>query len=189
MLIEPVDPENASEAQRAAFGAARKRFGRDLPLMGVMAHHDHVLAAVSSFEAAIRRADRLPPGVVHLVNLKVAALLGCSFCIDIGTYLAREDGVSVAAVADLPRFRDSDAYSPAERAALEAAVIMTVGDCVLDGAVEEALRTHFDEAQLVELLAVIAWENYRSRFNRAASLQAVGFCPIGQRAASEASAS
>ena len=38
------------------------------------------------------------------------------------------------------------------------------------------LRQRFDEAQLVELAATIAWENYRARFNRVFGVRPVGFC-------------
>ena len=38
-----------------------------------------------------------------------------------------------------------------------------------------ALRRAFDEAQLVELTAALAWENYRARFNRVFKVEAVGF--------------
>ena len=43
----------------------------------------------------------------------------------------------------------------------------------------EALRLRFDEAQLVELAAAIAWENYRARFNRVFGVLPVGFCKEG----------
>ena len=38
------------------------------------------------------------------------------------------------------------------------------------------LRQRFDEAQLVELVAAIAWENYRARFNRVFGVRSLGFC-------------
>lgn len=49
-----------------------------------------------------------------------------------------------------------------------------------------ALRQHFDEAQLVELTATIAWENYRARFDHAFGVEAQGFsegvfCPLPER--------
>lgn len=49
-----------------------------------------------------------------------------------------------------------------------------------------ALRKHFNEAQLVELTAAIAWENYRARFNHAFGIEAQGFsenafCPLPLR--------
>ena len=39
----------------------------------------------------------------------------------------------------------------------------------------QSLRAQFTEAQLVELTATIAWENYRARFNHAFGLEAEGF--------------
>ena len=39
----------------------------------------------------------------------------------------------------------------------------------------ERLRKQFDEAQLVELAAAIAWEHYRARFNRVFGIQSSGF--------------
>jgi alkylhydroperoxidase family enzyme len=51
-----------------------------------------------------------------------------------------------------------------------------------------ALRQHFNEPQLVELTAAIAWENYRARFNHAFAIQSQGFsrgayCPLPWQAA------
>ena len=48
------------------------------------------------------------------------------------------------------------------------------------------LRGCFDEAQLVELTAAIAWENHRARFNRVFAIGAEGFsegafCPMPER--------
>jgi alkylhydroperoxidase family enzyme len=50
-----------------------------------------------------------------------------------------------------------------------------------------ALRSHFPERELVELSAVIAWENYRARFNRTFAIAADGFsegqfCPMPELA-------
>jgi len=49
-----------------------------------------------------------------------------------------------------------------------------------------ALRQHFDDAQMVEIAAAIAWENYRSRYNRVFDVGAQGFsegafCPLPER--------
>jgi alkylhydroperoxidase family enzyme len=42
----------------------------------------------------------------------------------------------------------------------------------------ERLRARFDEAELVELSAAIAMENYRGRFNHALGLGSEGFCTL-----------
>ncbi len=50
-----------------------------------------------------------------------------------------------------------------------------------------ALRRDINEAQLVELTAAIAWENYRARFDHAFGIESQGFskaayCPLPERA-------
>ncbi len=45
-------------------------------------------------------------------------------------------------------------------------------------AIFDALRPHFSEAELVELTATIAMENYRARFNRSFDVEAQGYCQV-----------
>ena len=84
---------------------------------------------------------------------------------------------------DLSSYRESDAFSELERTALDYAVGMTRTPVdVSDGLVAE-LGKYFDAAQIVELTAQIAWENWRARFNHALGIDAHGFsegayCPI-----------
>ena len=60
--------------------------------------------------------------------------------------------------------------------ALAFAEAMTItGQKVTDEQFEDA-RRHFSEAQLVELAAAIALENFRSKFNVALGVEAQGFC-------------
>jgi alkylhydroperoxidase family enzyme len=73
-------------------------------------------------------------------------------------------------------FASSPHYSPAERIALAFAEAMTItGQKVTDDLFAEASR-HFSEAQLVELTAAIALENFRSKFNVALGVESQGFC-------------
>ena len=73
-------------------------------------------------------------------------------------------------------FATSAHYSAAERAALAYAEAMTItGQKVTDELFAET-RRHFSEAQVVELTAAIALENFRSKFNVALGVEAQGFC-------------
>jgi alkylhydroperoxidase family enzyme len=84
-------------------------------------------------------------------------------------------GASAEKIAQVERFETSDLFSPAERAALRVAEAMsrTPAD-VSDDTFGEA-RQHFSEAQLVELAATAAMENYRARFNRAFGVESRNF--------------
>jgi alkylhydroperoxidase family enzyme len=84
-------------------------------------------------------------------------------------------GVTEAQLVDLPVFATSDAFSPLDKLVLEYAVAMVQTPVNVPDALFDALRTHFSEAQLVELTAAIAWENFRARFNRALTIASQGF--------------
>ena len=76
----------------------------------------------------------------------------------------------------MENFATSPHYSAAERAALALAEVMTItGQKVTDELFAE-VRRHFSEAQLVELAAAIALENFRSKFNVALGVDSQGFC-------------
>lgn len=81
----------------------------------------------------------------------------------------------------VPRWRDSPLFSSAERAALDYAEHMTLSDKRVDDALFAELKRHFTEAQIVELTAAVALENFRSKFNPALGVEAQGFCPLPER--------
>ena len=81
-------------------------------------------------------------------------------------------------VAEVLNWRDSKLFSPAERVALEYAERITYTDRQVDDALFAELKKHFTEAQLVELTAAIALENFRSKFNPTLGVEAQGFCMV-----------
>ena len=94
-----------------------------------------------------------------------------------------------AQLRDLPAYEESAAFSPLERLVLDYAVAMTKTPVEVPEALYAQLGQHFTEAQLVELTAAIAWENYRARFDHAFGIEAQGFsegayCPLPERATS-----
>ena len=93
----------------------------------------------------------------------------------------REGDGGEAKLAEVTAWRDSRLFSEAERAALEYAERMTVTGERVDDALFARLGEHFGEAQIVELTAAIAFENFRSKVNPALGVAAQGFCLIPQR--------
>ena len=84
-------------------------------------------------------------------------------------------------VAQLANWRNSPLFSEPERIALEYAERMTITGQQVDDALFARLKQHYSEAQIVELTAAIALENFRSKFNPALGIEAQGFCMIPQR--------
>ena len=65
------------------------------------------------------------------------------------------------------KYATSPLYDEAERAALEFADAITLSDRDVTDDFFALVRRHFDDDEIVELTAVIAWENFSSKFNRA----------------------
>ncbi len=76
-------------------------------------------------------------------------------------------GVSDEKIDALVNYAGSDLYSDAERVALEYADCMTITGREVSDELFGRLRQFYDEDELVELTATIAWENSSSKFNRA----------------------
>jgi alkylhydroperoxidase family enzyme len=75
-------------------------------------------------------------------------------------------------------WRDSKLFSPMERVALEYAERITTTGQKVDDALFAELKKHFTEAEIVELTAAIAMENFRSKFNPPLGIEAQGFCMV-----------
>ena len=84
-------------------------------------------------------------------------------------------------LAEVTSWRDSKLFSEAERLALEYAERITYTDQKVDDALVDALKKHYSDAQIVELTAAIAMENFRSKFNPPLGVEAQGFCMVPPR--------
>lgn len=89
--------------------------------------------------------------------------------------MGRKAGVTEAQLRELHNFETSSHFDERERLVLRLAGIMSRAPADVPEDLFIALRKHFNERQLVELGAVIAWENGRARFNRMFDVQAHGF--------------
>jgi alkylhydroperoxidase family enzyme len=58
---------------------------------------------------------------------------------------------------------------------------MTITGQTVDDEFYAQLAQHFDDAQIVELTASIAMENFRSKFNVPLQVESQGFCPLVPR--------
>jgi len=90
---------------------------------------------------------------------------------------ASKAGASHDKIMAVLRFRESNLFSPAEKVALEVAEAMTHTPPQVTDELLQRLQKHHSEAEIVEMAAVIALENFRSRFNRCCGVEAHGFYP------------
>jgi alkylhydroperoxidase family enzyme len=90
--------------------------------------------------------------------------------------------------AALGNYRGSSLFSVRERLALELAERMTYTNKRVTNRFFKRLKRHFTDEELVELAAIVALENFRSKFNPVFAVEAHGFCPVPavQQAAEDA---
>jgi AhpD family alkylhydroperoxidase len=168
--IEGVPEREAGLLGRFAYRFSRRRLGKVAEPSTVTAHHPRLLAGYGAFELALDRSRLVYERLKSLAETKVAATVGCEFCLDIGSALGRKSGVSEEQLRDLH--------------------VMTRTPAAVRDDLFDALSERLGEAQMVELTAAIAWENYRARFNHAFGIGSQGFsegafCPFPETTAND----
>ena len=81
--------------------------------------------------------------------------------------MGSEQGISDEKILALEEYATSPLYEETERVALEYTDAITLSERDVDEGLFERVRADFDEEAVVELTAVISWENSSSKFNRA----------------------
>jgi len=179
--IEGVPANKANPLVRIIYRMVRRELGRmtgkreltpDIP---VRAHRTSLLVGYGIFESTVARKPRVDAHLRGLVQLKSAVMQGCEMCQDIGSQQALAWGVGQEQVNDLYRYRESPHFEETKRLVLDLAVGMTLTPVQVSDELFAELRSRFDDAELVELVNLIAVENLRSRFNAAFQLPSVGF--------------
>lgn len=162
---------------RPLFRRQQRRFGATLLPARVWARVPALYLALAGFYAALeRRRSPLPPALRSLAQVRVSQINHCPFCVDLNAALAAERGLhhdKLLAVAD---WRAHAGFEPRERLALEYAEAMTITGAHVDNALAARLRAEFGEQGLIELTALIAFQNLSSKFNAALEIPAQGFC-------------
>jgi alkylhydroperoxidase family enzyme len=117
--------------------------------------------------------------------MAATARIGCAWCLDFGCWEATmKHHVPAEKIRAVPDWRDSDAFTGLEELVLEYAEAMTNTPPQVGDQMVQRLRSQLTEVGLVELTAIIAVENLRSRMNSALGMTAQGFkdrCDLAAR--------
>ena len=160
----------------------RRRYGRELAPSRLWARTPRVFLALSVFYGALdRKSSPLAPALRSLVQVRVSQVNGCAFCVDINSANGLARGVAADQLAALPGYAESPLYGDAEKAALRFAESVTDSTRRSDASLIDGLRRHFSEDAIVELAALVAFQNMTSKFNAALGVPSQNFCVIPTR--------
>jgi len=133
--------------------------------VAAQANHPRIMKGISALELAFMHSHKADEKLKHLMELKAGALCGCEWCLDFGSSISAEAGVSEDQLRALPTFRDSDLFDADEKLVLEYAEAISRTPVDVPDDLFDRLRARFDDAQIVELTTAAAIENFRARFN------------------------
>ena len=167
---------------RLVFRLQRRKYGRELEPARLWGRTPRAFLAMSAMYGALDRGSSpLVPALRSLVQVRVSQVNGCPFCVDINSAGGLKRGVMPEQFAALAQFRDSLLFSEAQKAALEYAEVMTDSRMHTDAALIARLQRWFADDAIIELTALIAFQNLSSKFNAALGVPAQGFCAVPGR--------
>ncbi|MFB6809563.1 carboxymuconolactone decarboxylase family protein [Streptomyces sp. NPDC056387] len=155
---------------------SRRRYGKVLDPGQAYGHNGRVLFAYVRLEQRAAKWNALDAGLKHLAVMAAAARINCSWCMDFGHWESVERGLPASKIAQVPRWRERRAgFTELELLVMEYAEAMTETEPAVTDELAAELIARLGEAAFVELTAVVALENMRSRANRAFGLTSQGF--------------
>jgi alkylhydroperoxidase family enzyme len=102
-----------------------ERFGALPEPVEVVFNNPDVARSSLEFSAAVAAWDAADQSLKSFANLAVAAQVGCSWCLDIGYFQVQNQNLDLTKASQVPRWRQSDVFTPLERDVLEYAEAMT----------------------------------------------------------------
>jgi alkylhydroperoxidase family enzyme len=141
----------------------------------VMWNNPQVALDNLEFSGKVGAWDVADASLKTFAHMAVAAQVGCGWCLDINYFLALNQSLDLTKASQVPRWRESDVFSPLERNVLEYAEAMTSTPPTVTDELYAGLLGRLGPAAMVELTTFIAFANMASRANTAHGITSQGF--------------
>lgn len=169
-----IEPREGAVAKLLARGG-RITYGRELDSTAVYAHHLRLTSAYLRANRAFERCRHLPKPLAELAVLRAATLVGCEFCIDIGSEYARRSGLRDDQLLALHEAHECGLFDSDQLLVVDLATAMTATPGTVGDELGKRVTERFGPKGALELIHLIAWENFRARANVALDFGAAGF--------------
>ena len=164
---------------RLFFWNQKRRYGAILEPARLWGRSPKVFTTLAMLYGALdRRSSPIPPPLRSLITVRVSQINWCAFCVDINSATVLKRDVEQAKLVALAHFEESPLFSEEEKAALAYAEAITYSDRQPDQACSRRLREYYDDDAIIELTALVAFQNLSSKFNASLEVEPQGFCNL-----------
>jgi alkylhydroperoxidase family enzyme len=164
--IEPL-PRDAVPDLEAAFGSFESRMGFRANSGLIMARRPAIVEGLAALASAVygRDSGTVPYALKSCICQIASAATGCLYCQAHFANNVLNAGVAAEKLEALWNFEQSDLFSEAERVALRFTLAASQVPNAVTDAHFEALRRHWDDGQIVEILATACYTAFLNRWN------------------------
>jgi AhpD family alkylhydroperoxidase len=148
--------------------------GNGMEPMEIWAYQPKMMLGMGRFNQAVRKGKSVDERLKQLIELKGAQMIGCEYCVDLGSQISRNSGLSDEALLALPSYRQSERFSEREKVALDYTVAVMRTPVEVTDELFDQMKEHFSNQQLVEITALLTLVNVH-RFNAAFAIRSAGF--------------
>ena len=174
--IKGIEKRDAPVFLKPLYIGFKKIAGKVGASLKVQAHRPSIAWFGNLFGLAIEKSGTVERRIHFLAQLRAAQTVECPFCIDIIPALGKKSGVLTdAEISAVSHYFDSDLFSIEEKVAMEYAEAISKTPVKVSDEMFARLKNFYDEKQIVELTASVAYENYRARFNHALGIESDNF--------------
>lgn len=138
-------------------------------------HNPPVAEASSEMGAKVAAWDAADDSLKSFAHMAVAAQVGCGWCLDVNYFQAQHKDLDLAKASQVPRWRESEVFTPLERDVMEYAEAMTNTPPTVTDELSARLLAALGPAALVEITGCIAYANLATRSNTALGIESQGF--------------
>ena len=153
---------------------ARKMLGEVPDGLEVGWHNRKVLTFGFALGRKSQKWHECDQSLKAFAHMATASYVGCSACLDLGYYQAHTDGLDMTKAREVPRWRESDVFTPLERDVMEYAEAMSQTPPAVTDELSAQLLDELGAPALVELTAFIALANLYTRMNIAMGIESQG---------------
>ncbi|MYS87461.1 carboxymuconolactone decarboxylase family protein [Embleya scabrispora] len=141
----------------------------------VIFNNPDVAISNMEFSAKVGAWNAADASLKTFAHMAVAAQVGCSWCLDINYFAAMNENLDLAKAGQVPRWRESEVFTPLEREVMEYAEAMTNTPTTVTDELSASLLDRLGPAALVELTVFIGFANLSTRTNTAHGITSQGY--------------